>query len=803
MIRFGFALALVLSLGSGCRPGPVSGPSGAQPPERIPLPTGVWLDPAGPSFDVGNMPLAIARAPASPDRFVLLLSGYRQQGIQVVDAAAGQVIQTLPQPGAFLGLAFSRDGQVLYASGGDDDAIWRYDWRDGQAAFRDRLELAPKENGKNGERFPAGIALSAGGDRLYVAENLSDTLAVLDLASGRVLQRLPAGRLPYGVTLAPDGTVWVSAWGGDSLAVFEPDGKGGLSAAGEVEVGRHPSALLLNRNGSRLFVVSASTDRISVVDPHARRVVATLLDPPAADLGEGSTPNALALSADGTLLYVAEADANAVALFRLSPATSGVAAARGDDRLAGRIPCQWYPTALAFHGDDLLVVDGKGRGPKPNPGGPRPGQPIDPLQYTLGQLNGTITILPAGWTPSRLAEATRRVVKANHWDRMRTPERFPPFEHVVYILKENRTYDQVFGDLPAGDGDPSLLFFPREVTPNHRALAERFGLFDRFFVNAEVSSQGHVWSTAAYVTDFGEKTIPTLYANLRVEEHGEAEEPASGFLWHLAREKRIAFRNYGEGMEPTTAPDGSTVWHNVRTGLAEVTHPTYPGWDYSATSDQIRADLWLADLKQWEQTGRMPELQLLWLPNDHTGGARPDLPTPRAYMADNDHALGRIVEGLSKSRFWKSTVVFVLEDDSQAGPDHVDSHRSVLLVISPYNRPGTVHRFVNTTDVLATIEGILGLHALSSFDRFGRTLVGIFASEPDLRPYEARPREVPWTEVNPPATPAATASARLDLSRVDTGEDELFNRVLWQAIKGDVPYPGITRMTLLDLERGR
>lgn len=804
----------VLSLGlAACRPAPSGEPSLAEKqPESLPLPTGARLDPAGPGFDVGNMPLAVAVAPEIPGRLVLLLSGYREQGLQVADAAAGRVLQTLPQPGAFVGLVFAPDGQTLYASGGDDDSIFRYDWRDGAATLRDRIVLEPKETPEaRGRRFPAGLAVSPDGARLYVAENLSATLAVLDTASGRVLQRLPAGPLPYGVAVAPDGTVWVSAWGGDSVTSFGSDGSGGLKASGALEVGRHPSALLLGADGRRLFVASATTNRIAVVDTAARRVLATLEDSPPSGPDQGSTPNALALSADGTRLFVAEGDANAVAVFDLSAQTSGVAGARGQDKLAGRVPSRWYPAGLALDGETLYVVDGKGRGTRPNPGGPQYGKPFDPLQYTLGQLNGTVTTLRTGWSRDELADLTRRVERANGWDRprgdrRRGDRRYPPFKHVIYILKENRTYDQVFGDQPGGDGDPSLQFFPREVAPNHRALAERFGLFDRFFVNAEVSSQGHIWSTAAYVTDYGEKTVPSLYGDKRVDpeekEHREAEEPAGGFLWHLAQEKGITFRNFGEATEAEKQPDGTVRWRGILSDLDAVTDPDYPGYDLQIP-DERRADVWLERLRAWERTGDMPVLQLVWLPNDHTAGARPGAPTPRAYMADNDRALGRIIEALSKSRFWKDTVVFVLEDDAQAGPDHVDSHRSVLLVVSPYNRPGTVHRFVNTTDVLATIEDILGLRSLSHFDHFGRPLASLFAAEPDLRPYQALQPSVPWTEVNPPAGPGAMASAELELDEVDSGQDDLFNRVLWQAVKGDVPFPGTTQATLLDLERGK
>jgi YVTN family beta-propeller protein len=474
------------------------------------LPTGACLDPAGRSFAVGNMPLAVALSPEG-DRFVVSLNGWREQGVQVVDRATGAILQTLPQPAAFFGLAFSPDGRTLYASGGNDDVVYRYDWSNRTANLRDRIVLTPKEPGKDGTRFPAGLAVSADGRVLYVAENLADSLAVVDAATGQVVERRPTGPYPYAVALSPDGRVYVSAWGGDAVSAFSAGPDGRLTPRGEVRVGRHPSALALSRDGSRLFVASASTNRIAVVDTRRSRVVATLADPPPAGPNEGSTPDALALSPDGTRLFVAEADNNAVAVFDLSRLASGVAAARGRDRLSGRVPVEWYPTGVLAAGDSLYVLNGKGRGTRPNPKEGHPGSgDSEPHSYTLGQLDGTISVLPLAISPAELGAYTGRVARANNWTRgANRAAKYPPFKHVVYVIKENRTYDQVLADMPQGDGDRSLLFFPRPVSPNHHALAERFGLFDRFFVNAEVSSQGHPWSTSAYVTDYTEKTVPS------------------------------------------------------------------------------------------------------------------------------------------------------------------------------------------------------------------------------------------------------------------------------------------------------
>lgn len=771
------------------------------------LPTGVCLDPAGRSVDVGNMPLALALAPEG-DRLVLSLNGWREQGLQIVERATGRITQTLPQPGAFLGLAFSPDGHTLYASGGNEDVVYRYAWRDRQVTLLDSIALAQKDPKKDGTRFPAGIALSSDGKKLYVAENLADSLAVIDVESKRIEQRLPTEAYPYGVALARDDKVFVSAWGGNTVSVFAVGASGLLKESKRITVGRHPSALLMNHDGSRLFVTAASVNQIAVVDTRRERVLTMLSDAPPSK-NQGSTPNALAFSADGKKLFVAEADNNAVAVFNLSAKDSTVKTAIGQSRLAGRIPVGWYPTALLMTDDSLLVLNGKGKGTRPNPQFRQPSQKLedDNPDYTLGQLNGTITTLPANFKSSELAQFTKRVAQVNNWNQPpRSAAKYPPFKHVIYIIKENRTYDQVFSDLPHGDGDTSLLFFPRAISPNHHALAERFGLFDRFFVNAEVSSQGHVWSTAAYVTDYGEKTVPSVYASRRNEvERGEIDEPVGGYLWNSALKKGLTLRNYGEFAEPIpnkneTAP---IQYRATKAALNPYTNPDYPAFDMKI-SDQVRLNVWLKDFQEFMRKGNLSALEILHLPSDHTSGARAGRPTPKAYMADNDLALGRIVETVSNSPYWKDTVIFVLEDDAQDGPDHVDSHRSVLLVISAYNKSGLVHRFVNTTDVFATMEEILALAPLSQFDFYGRPLREIFSAQPDLTPYAALTSEQPLNELNPPEGKNAQASEHLDLEEVDKADMALFNQILWRAIKGeDAPYPGTKRMSSLEIARAR
>jgi YVTN family beta-propeller protein len=787
------------------------------------LPTGRVLDPNGTVWPVGSMPLAMTLSPSGRE-VVVLLNGWREQGVQVVDRTSGRILQTLPQAAAFLGLTFSPDGRTLYASGGNQDVVYRYAWADGRATLTDSIVIEPKAPGKNGKRYPAGIALSPDGARLYVAENLTDSLAVVDLATASVVQRLGVERYPYAVVVDAQGRVYVSSWGGSTVAAFTPT-LDGLAPAGRMSGGRHPSALLLNRDGSRLFVASGSTDRITVLDPRRRRLITSIVVTPPGGPGEGSTPNALALSDDGRRLFVAEADNNAVALIDLASETAGVPDATGADTVAGRVPVEWYPTAVIVRGDSLLTLTGKGHGTGPNREGSRPGRGrddagFDKTQYTLGQTTGSlVTSLVARADAVGLGPLSARVARANRWGVPREKFSYPPLEHVIYIIKENRTYDQVLGDLPQGDGDTSLTFFPRAVSPNHHALAERFGLFDRFLVNAEVSPDGHNWSMAAYTTDYLQKTVPSNYSSRgrtydwegtnrgRVPENDDdVAEPANGYLWNLAQRAGISFRNFGEFVIPANVDRDDpmpTGYKGNKPFLRAHTSPTYPSYDLEIR-DQRRVDAWLGEFTGWVKRGSMPRLQIMRLPNDHTSGARAGAPTPRAHVADNDLALGRVVEALSSSPFWKNTVVFVLEDDAQNGPDHVDSHRSPLFVISPYSAGGVIHRFANTTDVLLTIEEILGLGSLSQFDYFGQPLREIWRKDPDLRPYVAIVPGINFDEVNRPNTREARESARLDLRFEDIADEDLFNRVLWRTIKGEaVPYPGARRIPLLELARAR
>ena len=749
-----------------------------------PLATGVRLDPVGDFVDLGSMPLGMALAPDGK-HVVTVLSGWREQGIQVVDLESSRVTQTIPQEAAFYGVAFSADGKALYVSGGNEDLLYAYSWSNGAATLEKKIVLGEKKPDKTGSRYPAGIAASRRGNLLYVAENVGDSIAVVDPSSARVLQRFSSDHYPYAVEAAADGNVYVSAWGGQTISIFRSQADGTLSYAGRLAVGPRPSALRSSRDGSRLFVALAGIDQIAVVDTRTNKVLQHFHDEAPGSPSEGSTPNALAISHDGTKLYVAEGDNNAIAVFDIS---DRITKRIGSERVrpAGRIPTDWYPTAVIEMEKKLVILNGKGHGSHANPDGPIPGEGIKrPLGYDLGQLNGSVRICSADTSSAMLAQLSRRVAEANGWNQTHATRRYPPFKHVVYIIKENRTYDQVLGDLKEGDGDPNLVFFGKDVSPNHHALALRFGLFDRFFTNAEVSSQGHIWSTAAYVTDYGEKLVPSGYSDRRGGIDGEeADEPIGGFLWNLAAKKGIWFRDYGEMV---AGPEG---WPVTQRDLRADVSPIYSEFNLKVP-DQKRADAWIKELQEFVAKGEMPALEVLHLPSDHTAGGRAGYPSPRAYMADNDLALGRIVEALSQSPFWRDTVIFVLEDDSQAGPDHVDSHRSPFLAISAYSRPGTIHRFVNTTDVVAAIEDILGLARMSKFDYFSRPLSDTFSEKPNFARYTALVPQTDMKETNPPQGAAARMSEALDLRAADRTDDALFNRILWYMLRPESIAPPV------------
>jgi YVTN family beta-propeller protein len=798
------AVALALLAGVACgRPlaadkvGPRADGTGLTPNHWL-------LTPAGRQVEVGDRPLGLA---LTPDGRHLLVSNNGQgvQSLAVVDTASGAVVQTLPYPSPealFLGVVTSPDGRQAYASSGGNNSIRVYDLADGRLRERDSILLGAR----GAQVFPAGLALSSDGQTLYAALNLAGQVAVVDLRARAVRARVPLpwggrpddlGPQPYALALT-GSTLYVSEWSGGGVTAIDVDG---LTVRRHVPTGAHASALALSPDGARLYVANATSDTVSVIETATDRVVGTVDLAPYPMAPMGSLPNAVAVSPDGRTLYVANGGNNDVAV--VDTATL---------RVGGLLPTAWFPSTLALSPDGrvLYVANMKGLGAGPNPGGPNPERPDPAEQYVARMARGTVSVIDLP-DPAELARATARVVRNNGFDethqvltrrpRDTTPHAVPRrvrdpslIRHVIYVIKENRTYDQVLGDLGQGDGDPSLVLFGRDVTPNHHALAETFVLLDHCYADAEVSADGHNWSTAAVATDYVQKLWPATYSNrdrpYDYEGGSSAPAPRGGYLWAHAARAGVSYRVYGEFGRSTVGPSSRTTPAPFAEGLEGHLAPTYPAYDLAVT-DQARVDAWQAEFEAFVRAGTVPALQILHLPNDHTAGTRPGYPTPRAMVADNDLALGRIVETVSRSPVWPETAIFVIEDDAQNGPDHVDAHRTVCLIASPYVQSGLVdHSQYSTVSMLRTIELILGLPPMSQFDAAALPMLRPFTDTPRPLPYRARAPRQQRDEVNRADAYGAAESAALDLDEPDRADEARFNAILWHAIKGpNVPVP--------------
>ncbi|HEY8231768.1 MAG TPA: SMP-30/gluconolactonase/LRE family protein [Vicinamibacteria bacterium] len=765
------------------------------------LPNGWRIAPAGEHLDAGDLPLAMALHPDGR-HLVITNNGWSKPSLRVVDVARRQVVQKLPLDHAWLGIAWHPDGRRLYSSGAADNSILEVEWNGSKLTPGRRLVVAPPQTTKD-ERltnagFMGGLAVSADGRMLYAAQVYGKAVVAVDLSSGAVLARRDLPAEAYTAVLAPDGrSLYVSVWGGARVAVLDARD---LAPLAEVAIGEHPNAMLFSKDGLRLFVACANTNAVWVIDLQARKVserIGVALSPKAPP---GSTPNALALSPDGATLLVANADNNTVAAVDVTHP--------GESRFLGFIPTGWYPTGVAFDpaGENVLVLSGKGLSPVANPRGPQPNATREPAGYIANLLNGALSFVKRP-EPAELAKLTARVFEISAYNDGRReappgrPEGSPipgrvgeasPIQHVFYVIRENRTYDQVLGDVSEGNGDPNLTLFGEDVTPNAHAIAREFVLFDNFYVDAEVSNDGHAYSTAAYATDAVEKLWPTLYGQrggLYLSEggheirnnYGNLAAPADGYIWDFATRAGVSVRSYGEfaSWETKGGPITATV-----PGLVGKVHPGYPPYDLSIT-DNARIDVWLEEFERYEKQGGLPALNIVRLGNDHTAGTSPGFPTPRAMVAENDLALGRLVEAVSKSRFWGKSAIFVIEDDAQNGPDHVDAHRSVLLVASPWAKRGALDSTLYTTSgVLRTIELVLGLPPMSQYDAAATPMFGAFAGKPDPKPYALRQPRVSLTETNREDAPGAQASLAMNLIEADLAPERELNEIVWKSIRG-------------------
>ena len=702
------------------------------------LPNGWSLRPAGKQTKLGDFPVLIAVHPTEPI-LAVLHAGYGEHEVITLNAINGKVIGRVALAETFSGLAWSKDGRTLFAGGGWDDVVHVFQHADGLLSKPAKLTYPDPLKGDK-RRGVAGLAVSSDGTILWAANVFGHTVARFNTeGKGQVSGEWALGEdsFPYGLALdEAKHRLYVSLWGKAEVAVLDTR-KGEVVA--RVATQEHPNEMLLARGGKILYVANANRNTVSVCETEGGKVVeviGTAIDPRAP---AGCTPSSLALSPDESVLFVANASTNDLAVVNVKEP--------GESTPLGFIPTGWYPTSvrLSRDGKTLYVANGKGASSKANRDGPNPlakgGTDNKIREYIAGLFQGTLSILPAPG-PKAMAGYSKTVYECSPLNRANPlavtgpdPEKgnpIPakvgdpsPITHCVYIIKENRTYDQVFGDMPGGNGEPSLCLFPEKVTPNHHALARDFVLLDNFYVDGEVSADGHEWTMGAYATDYVERTWPLNYrGDRRVPYPAEGvlkiARPQAGYLWDRAAEKGISYRSYGEFIENgKTSDDPATTKVKTLQGHFD---PKFRSFDMGY-SDAKRADRFLEELAGFEKAGEMPRLVVMRLPNDHTSGATPGKPTPTAFLADNDLALGRVIEGLSKSRFWNHMAVFVVEDDAQNGSDHVDAHRTVALAIGPYIKQHSVDSTMySTSSMLRTMELCLGLEPMSQFDAAARPM---------------------------------------------------------------------------------
>jgi DNA-binding beta-propeller fold protein YncE len=763
------------------------------------LPNGWRISPAGEHLTVGDLPLAMAQSPDGK-QLAVVNGGYAKPTISLIDLDGFRVAATIPLEGAWAGLAWAPSGDRIYQAAGNENAIDELKRVNGSWERAGKISLGSPL----AESFLGGLALTSAEKRLFVVDPLGQTLTAVDLTARRVEKTVHLPEEPYTCLLDRDEkTLFVSLWGGAKVALLDSET---LDIVAEIPVGEHPNAMSLSRDGARLFVACANTNSVWAIDVAARKAQEQISVAMFPNAPEGATPNGLGISPDGRTLLVANADNNAVAVVDIERPGAG--------RVQGYIPAGWYPTAAQFTKDGrrILILSGKGLSSRANPRGPQPGHKSS--QYIGEILVGAVSILPAP-SADQLALYTKTVYTLTPYrDSARlAPERAPagspipqrvggrsPIHHVFYIIRENRTYDQILGDIAAGNGDPSLCLFGEEVTPNAHALAREFVLADNFFVNAEVSHDGHSFSTAAYATDVTVKVWPILYADRGGQyisegggpdrnPYGNVSAPSVGYIWDACRRGGVSLRDYGEfavagGDEAPVDGAGKPPYLGSVPGIRGFVCPDYPPFDLTIP-DGHRVDVWLAEFRKFEEDGKLPRLSIIRLGNDHTQGTKSGVSTPRAMIAENDLALGRLIEAISKSRYWKDSAIFVLEDDAQNGPDHVDAHRSVLLVASPYTRRGSVDSTLYTTcGVLRTIELLLGLPPMSQCDAAATPLYNAFQKSPDLRPFRHREARVSIAERNETHAPGSAASARMDFSRPDRAPERELNEILWKSVKG-------------------
>jgi YVTN family beta-propeller protein len=828
-------LTLLLAVASGCRT-PRHENVGTPVNGAHVLATYQLIQPAGESVEFAGRPVDLALAPKDRTLYVK-----DNRGLVVLDTGSWQVRQELKFTGggsSFHGLVVTRDGSRIYATT-SQDIIWEVVvGTNGALTLGGKLSVpGPKGSGNS---VPTGITLSSDERTAFVCLSRNNSLGILDLPTGKLTREIPVGVAPFDVVLTTSGKrAFVSNWGGRHPRSGEERAKSagtdalidarGVAASGTVSVldleqgrelvqidtGLHPSDLELSPDQRTLYVANANSDSVTVISAMTLSVIETFGVRPDAALPFGSAPNALSLSPDGQTLYVANGGNNAIAV--VVTGQSGSAS-----QVRGFIPTAWYPGGIVNDGKHLFIANTKGLGSR-DPKQKKTGWNSHYHLGTVSKLAIPTTSVLAGYTrhvkeSARVPQMLRALEKSESSAKpVPVPNRWGApsvFDHVVYIIKENRTYDQVFGDLPQGNSDTSLCVFGREVTPNHHALAEEFVLLDNYYCNGVLSADGHAWATEGHVTDYLEKSFGGWTRSYPFAGDDPLSFASSGFIWDQVLLDGLSFRNYGEMSKTETRPAKATflqIYEDYRNQAGKITFQhdiqienlrryscsNSPGWQLRIP-DLIRADVFLKEFTELERTGTLPNLVIIFLPSDHTSGTSPGSPTPRAQVADNDLAVGRIVERVSQSRFWPKTCIFVIEDDPQNGFDHVDGHRSLCLVASPYTKRGVVvSKFYNQTSVLHTMSRLLGIPPMNQMVALAPLMTDCFTSKPNLTPYRCRLNNIPLNEMNKSTAQLegqelhwALASTQLSLNEVDCADNDTLNRIIWHAAKGSqVPYP--------------
>ncbi len=779
----------------------LSAPSYAQVlPEAVQLPNGWKLSPAGSSMPLGDLPLNMEVSPSA--RYIALTNnGQGIQTLEVIDVKLHKKTDSLVVPKLWYGLAFSQDEKFLYASGGHDNRILRYNFDKGKIALKDTITLGKPWPEKIG---PAGIAIDERRQRLYVVTRENKSFYVIDLKTKQHLTVLPMDAEAYACKISPDGKeLYITCWGCDQLLVYDLTKDSWKSP---IPVGDNPNEMLITPNGKFLYVCNANDNTVSVIDLKTKKVMETLDAALFPNSPSGSTTNSLSYDAKEKRLYIANADNNCLAVFDVSHPGSSFS--------LGLIPTGWYPTCVRLIGKNIWVSNGKGFESKANPFGPSPlrkreevihhggvTKEAKEVQYIGSLLKGSMSIIPVP-TSAILKQYTTAVYNNSPYSQYKKQELIstPPMtigknsavKHIFYVIKENRTYDQVLADLKEGNGDTTLLLFGRNITPNQHALSESFVLLDNFYVNAEVSADGHNWSMGAYATDYLEKTWPTSYSGRGGTYGGEGEREIAnnknGFIWDQCQRSGISFRTYGEFVD-----DGKPTIPVLKGHVCE----TFVGYDLSIR-DTSRFYAWKKDFESLIKTHSVPQFNTVRFGNDHTEGVRLGRPTPYAHVADNDLAVGLFIETLARSPIWNETVVFIVEDDAQNGADHVDAHRSTAYLAGGYVKRNTVdHTMYTTASVLRTMELLLGIEPMTQYDAAATPMWSCFSSSPQSSSYKAIIPKVRLDERNVTMNQWQKMSEDFNFKKEDSNNDLVFNQVLWHGVKGEKAFPGPRRAAFI------